>query len=182
MCPHRRAGACKTHADNSPILDDGTCVFAAERDIVAMHIRTQHAMNICHMGVIMQAMPIPYWCVHGNHHSALPVSLPPRKISACAFAVVDELDEQSLIRKTKSRMRAKPRVTQHKYHKEKVHTECSVFTRKRALGGMSRNVAERSRPLCPNVKANQNLRYSCLNFIHVKICYSVGVSMTCIRA
>jgi hypothetical protein len=51
------------------------------------------------MGVIMQAMPIPYWCDHGNHHSALPVSLPPRKISACAFAVVHELDEQTLIRR-----------------------------------------------------------------------------------
>ena len=69
-------------------------VFAAERDVVAVHIRTQHAMNICHMGVIMQATPIPYWC-----DSALPVSLPPRKISACAFAVVNELDEQSLIRR-----------------------------------------------------------------------------------
>ena len=119
LCPHRRAGACNSNSESSSILDVGTRMFAAERNGVAVHIRTQHAMSTSHMGVIMQAMPMSIWCNNINDHFALPVSLPPRKISASAFAVVNELDNAFLDKKkTKSRMTAKLGV-----HRENVSTE-----------------------------------------------------------
>jgi hypothetical protein len=63
------------------MLDVATRVFAAQRKGMMVHIRTQHMLSNSYMGVIMQAMPID--------HFVLPVSLPPRKISASAFVVVN---------------------------------------------------------------------------------------------
>jgi hypothetical protein len=81
------------------MLDVGTSVFAAERKGMSVHIRTQHALSNSYMGVIMQAMPMSIRCNNINDHFALPVSLPPRKISASVFVVVNELDNAFLDKK-----------------------------------------------------------------------------------
>ena len=71
------------------MLDVATRVFAAQRKGMMVHIRTQHMLSNSYMGVIMQAMPMSIESNNIIDHFVLPVSLPPRKISASAFVVVN---------------------------------------------------------------------------------------------
>ncbi len=89
LCPHRRAGACTSNSNTSSMLDVATRVFAAQRKGMMVHIRTQHMLSNSYMGVIMQAMPMSIERNNIIDHFVLPVSLPPRKISASAFVVVN---------------------------------------------------------------------------------------------